>query len=74
MYEMIMEVDDHKAVVWYNDFAMALLEFKECVVDVFDKTNETDDYIMKITKDYALFIVQCKLVKFKIELYKKEGE
>lgn len=74
MYEMVMEVDEHKAVVYYNDFAMALTEFKECVVEVFDKTNENDSYIMKIDKDYAIFVVQCKLVKFKIELTKVEEE
>lgn len=72
MYTMRMEVDELKATMHYDDFATAVKEFKECVVEAFSKTNETDDYIMKITKDYALFIVECSLVKFRIELVKGE--
>lgn len=72
MYTMKMEVDELKAIVHYDDFATAIKEFKECVVEVFDKTDENDNYIMKITQDYALFIVECKLVNFRIELVKGE--
>ena len=72
MYTMNMEVDELKATMHYNDFAKAVKEFKESVVEVFEKTNETDNYIMKITQDYALFIVDCKLVNFRIELMKGE--
>lgn len=70
MYTMKMNVDEHEAILHYNDYAVALEEFKDCVVEVFGKTNEHDNYIMKITKDYAIFIVDCKKVSMKIELYK----
>lgn len=74
MYRLEMEVGDKQAILDYNDFALALEEFKDCVTEVFSKTNEKDDYIMKITKDYAIFIVQCKLVRFRVELFKVEEE
>lgn len=74
MYRLEMEVGENVAILDYNDFALALQEFKDCVVEVFSKTNETDDYIMKITKDYAIFKVQCKLVMFRVELTKVEEE
>lgn len=70
MYIMKMKVDENEVVLHYNDYAVALEEFKECVIEVFGKTNEQDNYIMKITKDYALFIVECSKVSMKIELYK----
>lgn len=72
MYKMTMKVDELNATMHYNDFATAVKEFKECVVEAFSKTNEMDDYIMKITKDYAIFIVECSLVNFKIELVKED--
>ena len=71
MYEMVMEVNEMKAIMHYDNFATAVAEFKECVVEAFSKTNETDDYIMKITRDYALFVVECSKVNFRIELVKK---
>lgn len=72
MYTLRMEVDELKATMHYNDFAMALEEFKDCVVEVFSKTNEMDDYIMKISQEYAIFIVECSKVKFKVEITKGE--
>ena len=71
MYKMTMKVDELNATMHYNDFATAVKEFKECVVEAFSKTNETDDYIMKITKDYAIFIVECNEASFKVELTKE---
>ena len=74
MYRMQMKVNDLEANMLYNDFAMALVEFKECVADVFSKTDERDVYMMKIADEYAIFMVECLEASFKVEITKIEEE
>ena len=71
MYRLQLKVNELETNLLYNDYAMALVDFKDCVCDVFDKTDERDEYMMKITKDYAIFVVECKEASFKVELTKE---
>ena len=71
MYRLQLKVNELETNLMYNDYAMALIDFKDCVCDVFDKTDERDEYMMKITKDYAIFVVECKEASFKVELTKE---
>ena len=71
MYRLQLKVNELETNLMYNDYAMALVDFKQCVCDVFEKTDERDEYMMRITKDYAIFVVECKEASFKVELTKE---
>ena len=73
MYVMNISVGELKADLHYNDFEEALVEFKDCVLEVFQNPRfKGDDMIMKINADYALLMIQSGNDCYKIELKNEE--
>ena len=68
MYELKLNVDELNVKLSYCDFNKAVSEFKDCVVELFKTTQPTDDFIMKITRNYAICIAQGEDFDYKIEL------
>jgi hypothetical protein len=74
MYELTMHVDELNTKIMYRDYKKAITEFKECVVELFKTTQHTDDFIMKICKDYAICVAQGEDFSYTLELKLKEVE
>lgn len=73
MYVLNISVDELSADLHYDNYLVALKEFKECVIEMLVKPDfDNDDMIMKITNNHALFVVQSGNASYKIELTYKE--
>jgi len=69
MYVLNISVNELSADLYYDEYSVALKEFKECVIEMLVKPDfDNDDMIMKITDNHALFVVQSGNASYKIEL------
>ena len=75
MFKLTMSVDELVVDMRYTDYDKALIEFKECVVELLMKPEcAHDDMIMKISSNYALFMVQAENTCYKLELQIDKGD
>lgn len=74
MYELLMCVDELHVSMVYTNYEKALLEFKECVQELLQRSDSTDNVLVKIQERYAVCVIHNVDIEYTLELKPMKGD
>jgi hypothetical protein len=74
MYELLMCVDELNVSIVYTNYEKALLEFKECVQELLQRSDSTDNVLVKIQERYAICVIHNVNIEYTLELKPMKGD
>lgn len=74
MYKLLMSVDELNVSIEYTNYEKAILEFKECVQELLQRSDSTDNVLVKIQERYAICVVHNVNIEYTLELKPMKGD